>query len=87
MSCDDAAFWQARLDKTVVLIGIYEDAIDAIGIGGAVSYTLDTGQSKQTVTKFDLVKLNETLDSLNNRYATIQARLNGCGVTINGPAF
>lgn len=87
MTCNDSAFWQARLDKTVALITVYEDAIDAIGVGGASSYTIDTGQSKQTVTKFDLVKLNDVLASLMNRYAVLNNRLNGCGVTIARPGF
>jgi len=87
MTCDDSAFWQARLTRTDELITIYEDAIDALGVGGIVSYTLDTGQSKQTVTKMDIVKLNDMLASLYNRHATLMSRLNGCGVTIHRPAF
>lgn len=87
MSRCDLVFWQARLDKVIAMIDVYEDAILALGVGGVVSYSLDTGQSKQNVTKFDLVKLNETLQSLYNMYATLNVRLTGCGTSIVRPGF
>lgn len=75
MSCDE--FWQERLTKLKATIVLYEDAIDALITGGVNSYTLDTGQSRQTVTKWDIEKLQTTLDSLLNRYSTLEARCSG----------
>lgn len=80
-------FLQERIAATKALIVVYEDALTAIVTNGVQRYTLDTGQSVQTVTKVDVKDLNEQLDSLYNRLATQQTRLNGSGVTIVRPAF
>lgn len=74
----DATFIQARIDATKLQIVAYEDAALALA-GGAQSYTLDTGQNRQTVTKMDLRSMQITIDSLYNRCATLEARLNGSG--------
>ena len=81
------AFIQARIDKTQALISAYEDAVEALVSDRVQSYSLDTGQSRQTVTKFDLPKLDERLDSLYNRCATLEARLNGSGALIMRPGW
>ena len=75
-----SAFWQARLTAVEAQIVAVEGAIDVLTAGTVQSYELDTGQSRQRVTKFDLPKLNGMLDSLLNRYATLQARCSGTGV-------
>ena len=75
----DAAFIQARIDATKALIVAYETAVTALVDGGVVSYTLDTGQSKQTVTKLDITNLNTALDGMYNRCSTLELRLNGGG--------
>jgi hypothetical protein len=77
----DKAFLQTRIDKTKLLIIAYEDAALAL-LGGVESYSLDTSQSKQTVTQIDALKINQMIDSLYNRLVTLQARLNGGGVTV-----
>jgi len=71
-----------RITYTKSLILKYEAAIDAVLLGGMSSYELDTGQSKQKVTKFDAEKLNKALDALYNRCATLQTRLSGAGNVI-----
>lgn len=81
------AFWQARLDALAISIPLYEAAIDALATGNVQQYTLDTGQNRQVVTKLDLVGLQKTLDSLLNRFSTIEARLNGSGVRTGFPAW
>jgi hypothetical protein len=70
-------FCTDRLARTLELIQKYDAAIDAIIVAGVESYTLDTGQSKQTVTKLDLDMLYRTLQSLENKYVTLQARCSG----------
>lgn len=76
-----------RINVTKALIEAYEGAVLALGAtGGVQSYTLDTGQSKQTVTRADMASLNAILDSLYNRLATMEARLYGGSVTVR-PAW
>lgn len=78
----DRTFLQARIDATKAQIIAYEDAVLALGDNGAIqSYTLDTGQSRQTVTRADLSTLNRMIDSLYNRCAVLQTRLDGGGTT------
>ncbi len=81
------AFWQERLTKCEALVVIYEDAIEAVLTSGIESYTLDTGQSRQTVTQQDLKKLENALDGLLNRCATLQARISGAGTAIVRPCW
>lgn len=83
----DAAFIQERITATKALIVAYEDALLAITTGGVESYTLDTGQSRQTVTKLSIDWLNKSIDSLYNRCTTLQARLDGSGSTTMRPAW
>lgn len=78
----DREFIQARIDATKAQIIAYEDAALALATGGVQSYTLDTGQSRQTVTRLDLEWIQKTIDGLYNRCATLEARLNGSG-TVN----
>lgn len=76
----------ARIAKTKELIEAYEDATLALA-GGAQSYTFDTGQTRHTVTKFDLEKLNAMIDTLYNRLAMLEARLTGSGVVNVRPGW
>lgn len=79
----DREFLAARIVVTKALIVAYEDAVLALSVANGVqSYTIDTGQSKQTVTRTDLSQLNAMLDSLYNRLATLEARLNGAALTV-----
>ena len=79
----DREFLTGRITATKSLIIAYEDALTAIGAAGGVqSYTLDTGQSRQTVTRADIPELNKMLDALYSRCATLEARLTGGTVTV-----
>lgn len=79
----DRAYIQDRITATQAQITAYEDAILAFGANGGVqSYTLDTGQSRQTVTRSDLSMLHKTIDSLYNRLSTLEARLYGAATTV-----
>lgn len=82
----DSEFLQQRIDATKALIAAYEDAATALVSGGVQSYTIDTGQTRQTVTQVDLAALNRNIDSLYNRLATLQARLKGGSVNVR-PAW
>jgi hypothetical protein len=81
MSCcpsSDREWLEARIERTKAMIVAYEAAIEAIA-NGAQSYSLDTGQTRQTVTKANLGSLRKHLDSLENRLSSLQARLCGAG--------
>ena len=87
MTCSDQQFWIDQITAVKNIIAAYNTAILALTVGGVQSYTLDTGQSRQTVTKQDLKNMNETRQSLLNEVATLEARVYGCGVTIARPAY
>lgn len=75
-------FLKERIESTKNMIIAYEDAILNLQDSSTQSYTLNTSQTTQTVTKFDINRLQTTLDSLYNRLTTLEARLTG-GATIN----
>jgi hypothetical protein len=81
MATNECAWLDARITKTEKLIESIEAAIDAIG-SGAQSYTLDTGQSRQVVTKANVASLKTLLDSLENRRVMLKQRRYGGGSLI-----
>ena len=83
----DRTFIQARITATKAQIVAYEEAILALTTGGMISYTIDTGQTKNTVTKLDIDKLNAALGGLYNRCATLEARLTGGGTIVSRPGW
>ena len=80
-------FLQSQVAKIEALINAYMAAELALVSGGIDSYTFDSGQTKQSVTKFDIDKLRTAIDGLYNQYVTLCARLNGSGVLIARPAW
>jgi polyhydroxyalkanoate synthesis regulator phasin len=83
----DATFLTERITATKNQIATLEDAALSLSTGAITSYTLDTGQSRQVVTKTNVSLINKTIDSLYNRLATLEARLNGSGTVIGRPAW
>jgi len=83
----DATFIQARIDALKLQIVAYENAILALGNDGIQSYDLDTGQTRQKVSKLDLNQLTLTLNSLYNLYRIWEIRLNGGGAIIGKPQW
>lgn len=82
MSAIDSDFIDARITQTKAMIVAYEDAILAVGTNGIQEYTLDTGQTRQSVTKADLAQLRLVLRELEERLARWSARKCGTGVRI-----
>jgi len=75
MTIDQNTVWlEQRLAKTETMIVAYEDAILAIA-DGAQSYTLDTGQTRRTVTRAELEQLKSTLTELESRRDSIRGQL------------
>lgn len=85
MSCDDREWILARIAATEAAIIATETAISALA-SGVQSYSLDTGQTRQSVTKANLSELKLSLASLENRRATLRAQL-GCGSVNVVPGF
>ncbi len=75
-----------RIEVTKAQIVAYEDAFAAFADEGIQSYTLDTGQTRQVVTRANLTELRKTLDGLYNRLTTLEARTSGAS-HIARPAF
>lgn len=77
----DRPYIVEKITATKAQIDAYEAAVLALGTAGGIqSYTLDTGQTRQVVTRADLSSLNTMIDRLYNRLAVLQARLNGGGL-------
>ena len=53
--------------------------------GTAQTYTIDTGQTRQTVSKLNIASLRSYIDSLYNRRATLIARRDGSGTRTMRP--
>jgi hypothetical protein len=77
-----ATWLQSRIDKTKTAIEAIEDAILALSTGNLQSYTIDTGQTRQAVTKKDISRLNVELDKLYLRLDWLDTRLNGSGTSL-----
>lgn len=70
---------RTKIDATKAMIEAYEAAILALA-SGAQMYSLDTGQTRQTVQRAQLASLNRTLALLEQRLATLCRLLSGTGV-------
>lgn len=81
------SFLQTQITSTEAQILAYTDAIAFLDSNMTQSYTLDTGQSRQVVTRYDLASIQKQLDSLYNRLATLCARMNGSGVITVRPGW
>lgn len=76
----DADFYRERIEKTKALIVAYEDAIEFLVTNPTRSYRLDSGQTEQEVTRYDIDKLQKTLDLLQGRLDSYNNRLNSNAV-------
>jgi hypothetical protein len=76
--CDDSAWIAERIAAKKALILKYEAALDALA-GGAQTYSIDTGQTRQTVSKANLTEMRNVIAQLESDLSTLQMRLNGCG--------
>jgi hypothetical protein len=85
MACD-TAFAQARIDALQARIVAYEDALTGIATGAIESYTIDTGQTEQKVTKINIHTLRTALDNALNQHDMWCNRLNGGGSFYGQPS-
>lgn len=75
-----ATWLQDRITSIQARIEALEAASLGISSGAITSYELDTGQSKQRVTKENLTQLQAVLDGLYNQYTILSNRVTGAGV-------
>jgi len=76
-----AAFWRDELQNARVLLVQVEKAIFALG-NGVQEYTIDTGQTRQTVKRSDLEQLRAMRNDLLGQIATLESRL---GISSRAP--
>ncbi len=75
--CDDTTWLEARLAATEALIIATESAV-ALVSSGAQSYSLDSGQTRQQVTRSTLMDLRLSLRELDDRREKIRNDLGLC---------
>ena len=75
--CIDQAWLSARIAAIQAQIEALEDLSLQLLVSGIVTYTLDTGQSRQVVTKIDAIRLTSGLPKLYNLLSTLCARKTG----------
>lgn len=73
-------FLKERVATTKAQIVALEEAQLALASGAIQSYTLNTGQTQQTVTKASIGVIQNQIERLLNRLSVLDARLNGNGV-------
>lgn len=83
----DQEFLKQRIVKVKEQILLLDDAISSIITGAVESYTLDTGETRQTVTRANLATYQRQQAELENRLATLQQRLDGRNTTNMGAAW
>jgi hypothetical protein len=81
-------FLTTQIAATETLIGIYTEALTVLGSSNApISHTIDTGQTRTTVTRADVGMITRTLDTLIARLGQYNSWLNGGRVIIALPGF
>ena len=76
-----------RLTATRTQIEELEDAVIALATGQIQSYTLDTNQSRQTVTKLELGTLQNAIDKLYTRCTMLEYKIYGGQASYGGPRW
>ncbi len=85
--CVDVEWIQARIDATKLAIVAYEEAIFQVGTNNVANYSIDTGQTRQSVTKQNLGSIRLQLQALEDRLQYYQNKLCGGAVIQIRPGF
>jgi hypothetical protein len=80
--CVDVEWIQARIDATKLAIVSVETAILTLSTSNMASYSLDSGQTRQTVTRNQVGSLRLLLPQLEDRLQYLQNKLCG-GAALN----
>lgn len=79
-------FLETRLTNVEAQIVAFEDALTTFATTNTQSYTLDTGQTRQTVQRAEVSSLERTLERLYSLRDTLKARLSGSAYVLRPPA-
>jgi len=71
------AYCQARIDALAAQVVAWETAILDLASGATQQYSLDTGQTRTVVTKYQVGSVRIAIDAANNQIAMWLARCNG----------
>lgn len=82
----DEDWINARIAACKTAIVAFETAISTVG-GGAQSYTVDTGQTRMTVTRANLTEARNSLEYWEDRLQYWANKLEGTGRTVAKPAW
>lgn len=86
MTTIDTDWIEARIAATKTAIVAYEEAILAIS-SGAQSYSLDTGQTRQSVTKANMSEMRNALSLLEDRLQYYANKLERTGTVYVRPGW
>jgi hypothetical protein len=84
--CDDSTWLAKRIADKKALLEQLETAITQVALTGQ-SYSIDTGQTRQVVTRAGLTETRNLIAQLEADIVTLQNRLYGCGVRQVRPAW
>jgi hypothetical protein len=76
--CDESAWLEERIAAKKAAILAYEAALTSLA-SGAQTYSIDTGQTRQTVSKANLTEIRNVIAQLESELSSLQMRLYGCG--------
>lgn len=80
-------FYKQQIEKIKARIEAYQDAELALLTDGISSYTLDTGQTRQTVTTNDLAMISKAIDRMLSQLEVYENRVYGDGTRTTRPAW
>jgi len=74
---------QIRIDKYKLIMSNYEDALIFLSTNPRKSYSIDTGQTKESVTVHNIGDITSTIETIENIIARLERQCNGD----TGPTF
>lgn len=84
---DCVEFDKQQLQKLKERLQAYQEAELALITDGISSYTLDTGQTRQTVTTNDLPAIERVISRIQSQIDVYYTRVYGCGTRTTRPAW
>ncbi len=75
-------FLKIRIEAIKTQIEAYEQALTTFATSNVQSYTLDTGQTRQTVQRAEISSMKNTVKSLYSLLDDLDARVNGASVIL-----
>lgn len=76
--CDETVWLDEKIAATKALIDAWEGASLAFATSNTQTYQLDTGQTRQMVTRAQLGSIDLMIKRLYSQLAVLQARRGGC---------